>query len=373
MPKKAHGIAPRLVLFDEPAQFDPGTRDQMFSAIKTSLGKIKGSRMISLGTQSSDGSHWFQSMLNKVGCRYSTLYAAPKDADIFSRKTWNKANPSLKYMPELLKQIREEAKDCKKDATLIPQFRALRLNQGVSDTMRLPLLDADTWAAMETEEPVCEGLCVWGIDLSAGSAFSSISAYYPQTGGLKTVAAFGDNPSLLERGTHDSVGPLYEKMFVRGEIILTPGRSIDVPMLIREALDRFGPPDCVVADRFKQNDLIDALESSGIPPCPTIFRGMGFKDGAEDVRHFRRACLLDRVTPEISLLMRSAMAEAVVISDPAGNEKLCKGSEGSRRQNARDDAVASSILAVAAGARKIGLFEEKQEEDSLCIGIAKGE
>ena len=37
---------------------------------------------------------------------------------------------------------------------------------------------------------------------------------------------------------------------------------------------------------------------------------MGFKDGAEDVRGFRRACADGRVTPVTSLLLRSAMAEA---------------------------------------------------------------
>ena len=55
---------------------------------------------------------------------------------------------------------------------------------------------------------------------------------------------------------------------------------------------------------------------------------MGYRDGGEDVREFRRAMLEGRVTPEPSLLLRGAMAEARTISDPAGNAKLVKGSEG---------------------------------------------
>ena len=43
------------------------------------------------------------------------------------------------------------------------------------------------------------------------------------------------------------------------------------------------------------------------------------------------------------------MAEARTVSDAAGNEKLCKGSEGGRRMRARDDAAAAAILAVAHG------------------------
>ena len=80
-------------------------------------------------------------------------------------------------------------------------------------------------------------------------------------------------------------------------------------------------------------------------------RGMGYRDGAEDVRQFRRACAEGKVAPSPSLLLRSAMAEARTISDPAGNAKLCKGSEGGRRMRAKDDASAAAILAVSAGVR----------------------
>ena len=57
------------------------------------------------------------------------------------------------------------------------------------------------------------------------------------------------------------------------------------------------------------------------------------------------------MTPAPSLLLRSAMAEARVVMDPAGNCKLAKMSEGGRRLRARDDAAAAAILAVSAGAR----------------------
>ena len=78
---------------------------------------------------------------------------------------------------------------------------------------------------------------------------------------------------------------------------------------------------------------------------------MGFKDGAEDVRAFRRACAEGKVTPAPSLLLRASMAEARTVSDPAGNAKLSKGSEGGRRARAKDDAAAAAILAVSAGYR----------------------
>ena len=58
------------------------------------------------------------------------------------------------------------------------------------------------------------------------------------------------------------------------------------------------------------------------------------------------------MTPAPSLLLRSPLAEARTVSDPAGNAKLSKGSQGGRRVRARDDAAAAAILAAAAGVRQ---------------------
>ena len=101
----------------------------------------------------------------------------------------------------------------------------------------------------------------------------------------------------------------------------------------------------------REAELRDALDSSGIPACELEVRGMGFKDGAEDLRTFRRACETGKVTQVRSLLLRSALAKARAVSDVAGNSKLSKGAEGGRRLRAKDDALAAAILGVAAGIR----------------------
>ena len=116
-------------------------------------------------------------------------------------------------------------------------------------------------------------------------------------------------------------------------------------------MERFGRPSRIVADRWREGELRDALESAGVPLAALEFRGMGFRDGAEDVRTFRKSCADRRVVPVPSLLLRSAMAEARTVSDPAGNAKLAKNAQGGRRARARDDSAAAAILAVAAGAR----------------------
>ena len=103
-PRRAHGLRPFLVLADEGGQWEQGKTEAMISALRTSLGKTPGSRLIALGTLPPDGQHWFSQMLRDAP--YHQLHAAAKDAPIFRAETWAKANPSLKYLPSLKAQIK---------------------------------------------------------------------------------------------------------------------------------------------------------------------------------------------------------------------------------------------------------------------------
>ena len=165
--------------------------------------------------------------------------------------------------------------------------------------------------------------------LGTSAAQSAIAAYWPRTGALHVLAAFPRRPGLDERGRLDGVAGLYRECARRGELLTLGERATDIPALLAVALNRFGKPSRVVADRWREAELRDALEKAGIPPGAAFeVRGMGFKDGAEDVRAFRRGCAEGRVTPAPSLLLRSAMSEARTIADPAGNAKLSKGDAG---------------------------------------------
>ena len=366
-PRRAHGLAPVLIVADEPAQWPDETADRMIAALRTSMGKIDGARLVALGTRPADNEHWFEKMLTG-GADYRLNYAARDDAPPFQARTWQRANPSLPYMPTLRKVIRREADKARRDPAVLPSFRALRLNQGVHDIARAALISAGLWETIEGEAAARGPVC-WGVDLGTTAAMSAVAAYWPDTGRLAVLAAFPETPTLAERGLRDGVGRLYSDMERRGELIVTGGRVVDVEGLLREAMSRYGPPDAVAADRWREGELRDGLDLAGVPASAFVSRGQGYKDGGEDVRAFRRACLTGRVTPAESLLMRSAMREAVTVGDPAGNEKLSKNTEGGRRSRARDDAAAAAILAVAVGSRRP---ERETEDDSEASYVLVG-
>ena len=349
-PRRAHGLAPVLVLADEPAQWPETTGERMVAALRTAAGKQPNSRFVALGTRPADAEHWFSKML-AGGADYAQTHTAGLDDPKFQARTWRKANPSLRHFPDLEIAIQAEAKQAKKDPALLAAFDALRLNLGTADAEVSVLIDAGLWSSCEGEANAL-GSVVWGIDLGGSAAQSAIAAYWPSTGRLECVAAFPCEPALADRGLRDGVGNLYVQCAQRGELVTLGQRASDVSMLLQAALERFGRPAVVVADRWREAELRDCLDKAGVPGAELEVRGMGFKDGAEDVRGFRRALADGRVIPIPSLLLRSAMSEARTISDPAGNAKLSKSTQGGRRLRARDDAAAAAILAVAAGVRR---------------------
>ena len=350
-PRRAHGLAPVLVLADEPAQWEPAKAEKMKAALQTSAGKIAGSRMVALGTRPADPDHWFEKMMKSPG---ALCFKAEPDADPMDREAWAAANPSLEYMPHLLEVLQREAKEAEADPSALASFRALRLNAGVADTMQATVLDAGTWERIEGNA-LTTGPYVLGLDLSSGAAMTAAAAYWPSTGALRALAAFPLRPDLKERERLDSVGGgLYQRMAERGELVMAGRRVVDIGEVLGEVLKRWGRPAVVVVDRWREREVRQELEAVRFPLAALVVRGQGFKDGGADLVAFRRACLGGEVVPERSLLLRAALGEARTVADIASNEKLAKSSQGGRRARARDDAAAAAILAVAEGSRRRG-------------------
>ena len=366
LPERLHGIAPSLLILDEPAQFPRNIAQESYQVLQTSRGKIEGSRLIALGTRPvASADHFFNDLMTEA--RYSQVHCAEKDDDPFARRTWNKACPSLKNggMPALLKVIKEEAKRARHNPSVLSAFRALRLNMGLRPVNVSHVVSPEDWKQAEgIAEPT--GQYVLGLDLSDGHAMCGAAAYWIDSGKLEGLAAFPSVPSLAERGLADGVGDLYLCCHDRNELILTPGRAVSVGHLLNESLKRWGIPCAIVADRYRSRDLRQALDEVHFPQASLIHRGQGYKDGAEDVRLFRRAIFENKVIPSESLLLRAAFSEAVTVSDPAGNAKLAKSGEGSKRGRAKDDSAAAAILAVAEGMRRKGVATSNTLNYVIC-------
>ena len=131
-PKRMMGLRPKLVIADELASWENAKIDKALSALRTSLGKVKGSRFMAIGTRPSHPGHPFQKMLDGIGVELAITYAAD-DADTVTLREIAKANPSMWAMPHLRLRIRDELTQAKRDPALMASFRSLRMNAGTSE------------------------------------------------------------------------------------------------------------------------------------------------------------------------------------------------------------------------------------------------
>ena len=235
-PARAHGLAPALVLADEVAVWPKGNVEAMVSVLMTSRGKIPNSRMLWLGTRPASGAHLFEKMLLPGGADYRQVHAADAADNPFSIKSWRKANPGLDQMPDLLAVIKKEAARAAKDGETLASFRALRLNQGISDVRESWLLDSGTWADIERKDTPKAGRYYLGIDLGENASMSCAAGYWPDTGALSAIGVFPEQPDLLTRGHNDGCGELYVRAEARGELYQAGELVSDPAELLRPLL-----------------------------------------------------------------------------------------------------------------------------------------
>lgn len=170
------------------------------------------------------------------------------------------------------------------------------------------------------------------------------------------MAAFPTKPGLGDRGAADGVAGRYIEMADRGELVTMGDNTVPVDRFLADvvALLDGQASAAICGDRFRHAEFVEALRGASLDHVPCVWRGMGWRDGSEDVERFRRALFEGKVKAAPSLLLRSAFADAITIVDPADNHKLAKG-----RSTGRIDAAAATVLAVAQGVRMVGTPKSK--------------
>ncbi|MFC5737721.1 terminase large subunit domain-containing protein [Sinirhodobacter huangdaonensis] len=352
--KNLLGLSPTLIIEDEFGHWHPEKGMQLHAALETSAGKRRA-KMVIISTSASDDTHPFSQMLDTppphsfvIECR--APLGMPAD-DLDGIKA---ANPGSEFgIGPSLDWLQQQARIAiQRGGQALTGFRLYSLNQRVSDVGKAQLLTVDEWTACEVSPedlPPREGDCVIGLDLGGSRSMSAFAAYWPSSGRLEVQGAFPTKPGLAERGEADGVKDRYIQMAERGELITSGESTVQVGPWLRRVWDELVQDANVVAlvaDRYRQAELLDAMAAAGIR-APVVFRGQGFRDGGLDTEAFRKAVFDGEVLTVPSLLLRSAASDALVVMDDAMNAKLTKA-----RSLGRIDAIAASILAVAEGQRR---------------------
>lgn len=350
--KSALGMAPTFALLDERGHWMADQGNDLEHALLSGLGKRAG-RAVIISTSAPDDAHPFSKWLDEdqLGVYRQEHRPAPGlPAD--DPESLLIANPGAEHgIGASLEWLQAQARRAiARGGSTLTSFRLYNRNERVSGESRDLLLTVDEWLACESDDLFFaprQGPVVIGIDLGGSASMSAAAFYWPQTARLECVGWFPSKPTLLDRGQSDGVGSRYVEMGNRGELFTLGDQTVPVAPWLAEIMRRVEGEQiaAIVADRYKQSEIGEAIDKAHIR-APIIWRGMGFRDGGEDIERFKRACFDGRVKARPSLLLRSAFADAVCLRDPANNAKLAKA-----RSTGRIDAAAAAVLSVAQGAR----------------------
>ena len=351
--KSVLGTSPTFCIMDERGHWQADKGDALEDAILTGLGKRAGRALI-ISTSAADDAHPFSRWIdNPPPGSFVQEHRPSPGLPADDLESLLLANPGSKVgigaKPEWLAAQAERA--IAQGGHALNSFRLYNRNERISGESRDLLLTIDEWLTTETDTlPPRSGGVVVGIDLGGSASMSAASFYWPETGRMEARGWFPNTPSLLNRGERDGVGSRYCEMQDRGELAVLGQKTVPPRDWIADVFKHVEGETvtALVADRYKQAELGEAMDAIGIR-VPVVWRGMGFRDGGEDVERFRRAVFEDRVRCSQSLLMRSALSDAVVLLDPAGNAKLAKA-----RSTGRIDAAAAAVIAIAEGVRQTG-------------------
>ena len=119
-----------------------------------------------------------------------------------------------------------------------------------------------------------------GIDLGGTAAFCAAAAWWPRSGRLEGFVSCGTAPPLPERALADGVSGVYEQMLARGELVQLGNRVVPVGAFLQEAVNRFGRPQAISADRWRAGELEDGVKDVGLNLPEPSWRGQGWRDGA---------------------------------------------------------------------------------------------
>jgi len=359
--KSILGGAPTLALMDERAAWEREKGDALENAILSGLGKRDGRALI-ISTSAPDDANSFSRWLDEPPPgtfvqEHRPAFGLPAD-DLDSLLEANPgATEGIGSTPEWL--VAQARRAIARGGSALSSFRNLNRNERCSTEDRSVLVTVDEWLASEVDPdqlPPREGPCVLGVDLGGSRSMSAAAFYWPQTGRLEAVGTFPGSPGLADRGAADGVSDRYVQMQERGELTTLGSATVPPGPWMVQLIERLDgiPPACIVGDRFRHAEFSEAMEKAGLSRVPFVWRGFGWKDGSEDVERFRRALFDGEVKGAASLLLRSAMSDAIVLNDPANNAKLAKA-----RSLGRIDAAAATVLAVAQGQRMLAKPERK--------------
>lgn len=349
-----HGLNPSVVIYDELAQAK--NRD-LYDVLDTAMGAREEPLFLTISTQSKDPEHILSKLIDDglnaddptTVCH---LYAVPDDVEnIFDEAVWHQANPALGDFRSM-KDMQAQASRAQRMPSFEAAFRNLYLNQRVDS--QSPLIPRAEWqACMVRECDIAPGEPVYlGLDLSATTDLTALVAVSAENG--DRVKAWFWKPGDLIRQHEDRDRAPYTEWARLGYIDTPPGRSIDYGFVAQKLGEIAAEYDVLglAYDRWRIEVLLKELSALGVDAyvdgkeeaysgaLRLVPWGQGFRDMGPAVDALEISVLERRFQHDGNPVLTYCFANAIEITDPAGNRKLDKS-----KSRLRIDGAVATLMA----------------------------
>ncbi|HEV7344548.1 MAG TPA: terminase TerL endonuclease subunit [Devosia sp.] len=353
--RRSQGLSPTCWLYDEAGE---SPDDGLAKVLLESEGKRKHTLGIILSTQADSDDHWLSKLIDSAITgdqpgTYLQLHAAPVDADPWADETIRLANPAhgvFLDMAALLKS-RDRAKSM---PSFEPSYRRLRLNQRADSNPEDRLIQAATWKelALPVDREKLRGrVCFGGLDLSGKHDLTTLVLAFPDdAGNFDLLPIFWTPEGQLNQRTNAEAAR-FKEWIAAGHMIAVPGATVryDHVAAHMAALAKEFDINMVGFDRYRIDDLKPELDDAGAE-IPLEQFGQGFVSMGPAVERFAEVALSGKLRHGGHPVLTAAVANAITVSDAAGNLKIDKGRSNGRGP-VRVDGAVSMVMALQVAAR----------------------
>jgi len=175
------------LVFDEIHEYE---NEKLISVFKSGFGKKPHSRIFNITTQGDvrdgvldDKLKLAEDVLNgtiKDLNMLPLLYRVDSKKEVVDPEMWEKANPSLKYLPELQRTIKKESIEMKYDTGVEQAFYTKRMNYPKSN-LQTAVTEWDNIAATSLNLPDLKGkACTCGVDYTKINDLASVNLHFKE-------------------------------------------------------------------------------------------------------------------------------------------------------------------------------------------------
>lgn len=323
----AFGLSPVFTVHDELGQVK-GPRSDLYEALETASAAQDAPLSIVISTQAPTDADLLSLLIDDALTGADPrikveLCTAPLDLDPFSEEAIRAANPHFDdFMNK--EEVYRQAQDAKRLPSRESSYRNLILNQRVE--ARNPFVSRAIWNENGAVPDELVGMAVYGgLDLSSVNDLTALVLVSEEGDVHPTFWLPADG--LAEKSRTDRVP--YDVWAVDGYLNTTPGRAIEYEFIAEHLRGLFDRCDvrAIGFDRYNMRFLKPWLEKVGFTEEELekfIEFGQGFVSMSPAIRELEAKLLSKKLKHGMHPLLTMCAANAVTVSDPAGNRKFTK-------------------------------------------------